>query len=309
MRRVCLLLVDILDIQSNLGCAAISAITVSFPAISVAMLFLFTVQMYAVALFLTTAGVYFAKGKGPLSTSLSIICITLGLGGYQAYFTYAVALMLLVLIISLMDENKDWKQVFLEGIKCLFILIASIILYAIIQKIFQTVLDKEMVEYQNADKMWQMDLSTVPAIIKVIYRNIFHLSNSLYMTLNNTFVIRKGILLLQIASVICIATIIIRLIKKKQYQKAILMIIIAVLYPIACDLMELMAAQAYWKYSIMWLGIIGVFYLPAVLADRLLENSRREKFESNNNENAISQQNSLIKITSQNIIPILMRCG
>lgn len=90
-------------------------------------------DMYLFALLLNILAVYFLRKKNKLSLiAIGILFISYGI--YQAYLGITLGLCIILLIIDLV-QGKNYKDIILEGIKDVCLILLSLVLYLVVNKI------------------------------------------------------------------------------------------------------------------------------------------------------------------------------
>ncbi len=92
--------------------------------------YVYALDDYALALFLSVAAAYFLC-RCRYGLGLGILCTVLSLLFYQPYFTVALAMCFLA-VMKEVTEAAEWKRILWKGIKCLLALACSFCIYYLI---------------------------------------------------------------------------------------------------------------------------------------------------------------------------------
>lgn len=267
----CALLPLIYNIQTSIGCIALSAITITTPAVAAAMFFNFTVHIYAFSILLAVLGVYLGMMKKISMFICGSILIACSLGGYQAYLAFAAVLLLLHLIEELYDDEISAKISVLNAMRYLLLLISGYVLYRMILELLLKVSKMTLGSYQGIDEMGKIELAQLPTIITTIYSNMLLLMKDHYLCFSISPVVRMGIAL---SYFLTLAAFVYYILRYRRFLKSLLMGIYIFMLPIAFDAIELMAPAAK-KNSLQSLSLVGIFYLPVLMFCRMFNNDRK----------------------------------
>ena len=190
------LTVSVLEIQSRPFSVLVGALFVTFPSFAMTMLFMFTVGFYSFSLLLTLAGVYAAKNcKGWVGIALSSVCLALSLGIYQAYLPIAAALFLLILLRrGLSDAQTSGKELLLQGVRYLSVLVLGLALYMLVLRLLLRFGGQDLNTYQGIDQMGSVNLAELPAMFAATYEKFFNLPVKAEYAINDTPIIRFAFL-------------------------------------------------------------------------------------------------------------------
>lgn len=198
--------VDVLKIK-NLKLACLSgAVLVSFPAVTETLFFGFTSDGYALAMLLSSVSVWFAvrkSGKPWLNIIISVVCLTLSIGIYQAYLSFALVLLICYAIknIDSSSENYIDKKLKFVG-KHIAITGVSMALYYVIWKVLMLIQNVTPTDYQginevgfNLNTVITAPIRTIKSLaLLILERNIFKDGISLYSILNIALIFAGGLL-------------------------------------------------------------------------------------------------------------------
>lgn len=131
---VCVLLVEIFQIQSKTAIFFVSVITVSFPSVASTFAYMYTADGYFLAMLLMTFGVFLTlkKKRGFLP---AIFIIAFAYGSYQAYITYAIMLVLTWSVLQLLFSDRSIKELLQYWGRFLLMGAGGTIFYVVCNKI------------------------------------------------------------------------------------------------------------------------------------------------------------------------------
>ncbi len=159
-------LVSFLDVKNRYSAAAIGMLFAAFPTATATLFFRFTAPLYGVAILLAVLAAWvFEKYKCLRGAVLSILCITLSMGIYQAYVPLTIGMFVLKLICQAMDEETTIQDLVRKGIVDCVVLALGVALYMVGQKTAVAISGVDLIEYRGIDTMGQLSLPQIPALI------------------------------------------------------------------------------------------------------------------------------------------------
>ncbi len=252
------LLVRVLELRKPSLCIALSAITATAPALGSTMFFAYSVQYYTLAILLTVVAVYCLKKKGFLPFCTAVLCGCFSLGIYQAYLPFFAVLLLLDLIRRSLQSENTAKALLLQGCKYLLALVLSYVAYSLVLKLLLALMGQELSGYQGINTMGTVHLSGILRAVKDV---LLLPVRKGYYGFNSTPVICFGIGVCYLCSMGMIVSG-----KKLPLWNALLLGIFLILLGVAINSTHILAGDSV-LYTRMTLGLIGIFYLPLVLAE------------------------------------------
>ena len=202
-------LIDLFKIKNKLLQILTCLIIVVCPNISATLLFNYCSLPYTIAFFGSITSIYLlVKEKNKyLKTLIPIILLVTSLSMYQAYLPVSITLLVLYNIKELLNNNFKYK----ETLKNILIIIISVILYFILMKLSQLVLNINMSDYTNASSFSINNILNIPnQIIKTyqvfidyfftnkiltntnIYNNIINIILLIVLVINLIYLIIKN---------------------------------------------------------------------------------------------------------------------
>ena len=256
------LILEITGIKSTTGAVLVPVVMMTFPSMASTMTFMFMAHTSGMGILMVCLAVYLMRKYryGIIPCSVLLICV---LGTYQSYISFAITLMLLGMINDLINNKKDFKDVFMEGIFCVVVLGVSVLLYMWLSHVIYPNLDNET--YGGVGNMGQIEVSQAPVLIARCYKRFleFFLWKPFAFMTSTKQAANIGVCVL---AVVLFVTIVM---KKKLYQdilKFILLIVVCSFVPLAAAFIYFMAPEV--DYSMLMLYSYALIY---VLVLALLE--------------------------------------
>ncbi len=278
---VCLI-VEMMNIQSDLLAALLGWLMVAFPAVVDMMFFSFTIGYDMFATFLTVLAVYISvRYKNIFSYLLATLFASMGLGIYQAYFPMMYTLYLIILIRNLLYPDKydgEIKTVIRDGVRYLLLSLASLIAYFIEVQITLKVYHTSLSNYRDIDKWGGMRLGEIPAALFKTYIDFFRApARNLYCVAVRPVIKYVWFILLALTALILIC----RFVRiRKDKIRLILSVIFVAAFPLVSDSIVFMCYHTTIE-TLMVYSLAAIFILPVVLTDNLFsekgENYRQRK--------------------------------
>ncbi len=119
-----------------------------------------SVDLFTGPMLVAVLAVYLSARKGWGNWLLSVALLAIGIAGYQAFVSTAATLMLLLLLARIVIRQDDAKAVWLDGLKALLILCASVaVYYGVVTALLQSDPSASLAAYrsQNAMGVFTMD--------------------------------------------------------------------------------------------------------------------------------------------------------
>lgn len=274
------MLVKILNIKTQGTAVAMSAIWVTHPCLISTLFYMFTSVPYIIGLSLSILAIWLLVDKINIFRSqLAVLCIIMSLGFYQAFFSVAASLLLIVLIQCIIQLDKSPIKIIKAAVVFLLILSEGMLGYILTQKALVRMTGLELTSYQNMNSLGNVNFDVLPQQIADAYKHFFS-SWSFFGIDLPVFKVADILLCL----FLCITTLyfICNYIAERQFFKFFCFAVVVCIFPLACNLVYLYGAEG--VHSLMVWGNVCAVFLLIVLA-------------TNIKNNKISEQN-LNKITS-----------
>lgn len=163
---VILRLLDIRTVLGRIIASGLVCTSISFAATGAT--YIYCMDEYALALLLAASGCWLFRQRCEI---LGVFLIVLSLGLYQAYFSAALVLCLLLVIRSVLDARKP-RQIILEGIRYLFLLGLGFFLYSAAWSAACGLLKIE--KARTAQTLLALPLSKLFPLLQGAYENYAH---------------------------------------------------------------------------------------------------------------------------------------
>ena len=261
------LILEITGIKSVTGSVLVPVVLVTFPSVVSTMTFMFMAHTSGIGIFMVCLGVFLMRRYQYGSIPCGVLLIFV-LGTYQSYISLAITLMLMGMINDLINNEKEFKEVFREGILCVIVLGVSVGIYMWLSHVIYPNLDNET--YGGVGNMGQIELTQVPVLIARCYKRFlefFIWKPFAFMTRTK----QAADILVCLLAVILFITVVI---KKKLYRDALklaLLLVVCGFVPLAAAFIYFMAPEV--DYSMLMLYSYALIY---VLVLALLEYCLRE---------------------------------
>jgi len=143
------LVVRIIRVRSLITSALIGMLMVSFPSVMSNFSYAGEETFFFTMLMAITGG--FLVSRGRYGYLWGTVLITLSLGNYPAYIGAVAAILLFLCILDLLQGEKSEKEVIIQGIKYIAVLLLSILLYYIILLIVLNITGVSLSSYRGID--------------------------------------------------------------------------------------------------------------------------------------------------------------
>lgn len=244
-------------VKKNTTAALIGALVITFPTVTSVLLYNYVADGYALAFLLSCMAAMFLVSDEPKYV-LSVICIALSAGIYQAYITVIVMLLLCYLILETLREESKVRELIVKSVKILLAGAAGMALYYALMTVILKITGSAILEYQGLDDAMSLSgIDLFGALYKIKntftdYFFDFSAGVSVFSVLN--CVILGLTLALYVTDIIR---------KKTPVGKILLTVFYAVFLPIGASLLALINSSVDY-HNLMKMGFI-VFYLFFVL--------------------------------------------
>lgn len=161
------LILAITGIKSTTGAVLVPIVMMTFPSMASTMTFMFMAHTSGMGILMVCLAVYLLRRYryGAIPCGVLLLCV---LGIYQSYISFAITLMLMGMMNDLIQNDKDFKEVFKEGILCVVVLGVSVAFYMWLSHVIYPNLDNET--YGGVGNMGQIALTQVPVLIARCYK-------------------------------------------------------------------------------------------------------------------------------------------
>lgn len=230
------------EIEKPLPAALLGAVLASFPAVTGTFVFVYTIDGYMLALFVSCLSILLAERK-KWGFIPGIFLLGFSVGVYQSYFSVAALLAIFLLIRHILNHPGEWKTFLAKVWRFAVTGIGGYVFYVVTLKIMLAASGRALSGYQGTDKVGTLSLSTLPAGILKAFRDFkdFSLPNgamgeNIWMKLFYT-----------VFAFVCLVLFVYFIVRKKVYRKIgslIALVILSAFMPLAASMICIMAPEA-----------------------------------------------------------------
>ena len=236
---IVLLLIDILKLKNKYFKVLLALLIAVTPNISVTLSFFYCSDAYILAMLFATLSVWLLDKyeKNKWIIVLSILLIAFSMSMYQTYIAVAMFLFIIVLILDLLNK-KDIKYVIKKTFKYILVCILGIVLYVLLVKLSLFITGIPVSEYSGGNKLGIDVILQAPNHIKEAYADFYNYFISAKMISPSGMwhinLIHISMLIIFVVSLSYVT------VKNKLYKQLPFIILLLVLLPIGCGIIELM---------------------------------------------------------------------
>ena len=154
-------------VQKNITAILIGALVITFPTVTSVLMYNYVADGYAIAFFLSCLAAMVLVGEKP-RYAVSVICIALSAGIYQAYVTVTIMLLLCYLMIETIREGADAGKLIGKSLKILATGIFGMALYYLVLKVVLKLTDRALLEYQGISSAFSLAEINIRGILYTI---------------------------------------------------------------------------------------------------------------------------------------------
>lgn len=225
--------------------------------------FMYIVPYFAVAVFMIVLGVYLCVNY-KWGGICSIILMACSMGIYQAYLPFAATLYVVLLLMRLFDD-EEVMPVIRSAVYYFINIVLGVGLYFILTKLSLLVTGEELTQTKGIDTMGQFDVSRISEIVKTIFRNITGVFCGNDLEISYNYAVRLMYLILFLCSVYCVARIIIRAYRRKEYLRCAAVFVLISAFEIAINSIYIMCSEGI--YSLMYFSYVFLMLLPLCMLE------------------------------------------
>ncbi|MCR4903660.1 MAG: glucosyltransferase domain-containing protein [Butyrivibrio sp.] len=254
-------MVEILGLKSKTAIILISSLIVSFPSVLSNLTFVFMSPTFFLSILIAVIAVYCTVQYRYGFLFASIIMI-FSMAIYQAYFSLAASLLLMVLMGKIIN-GEEIKNLWKEGFKYLSMLALSMILYLLSIKITGV----ELSSYRGMDNLGSAGVMTyVIAIVRAYHRVLQY-----FVTGQPSYVFGFLSVMMYLCAALVLGAVILSLVymKKRDVSHCLAFLAIALIFPFAVSLVYVMAPEEEHASTIMTFAYCMVPVLPIYLFEEL----------------------------------------
>ena len=236
----------------------LSAAVICFPAVLGNFCFMFTSAPYALAIFMAVLAVFLFRRGGKLRGVSGVILMALSLGIYQAYISLAASFLVLILMQMLL-EGSDAKEVLKKGVVYFLLLVAALVLYYLVTFIVDLVGGQGYQEYEF------MSGGGIAASLVRAYTSFVRTFTDGYFGFVNSPLSVVAHLVIMLQAVGCITA---GMIKRRNLGNTGLMLFLLLIFPLSMNCMYLIASVDI-IHTLVLFSFISVYVLSAIVLDRV----------------------------------------
>lgn len=271
------IIVDLLQVESMIAVSIIAAVLVVFPSWTATFFFMFTAPYYAFAVFLMTLSVYIYR-RHKYGYILSVCCVALSLGIYQAYLPFGATLYVVLLILELYNKKSECIQIVKKAVKSLGILIVGVVIYYILMKLSLMVTGQELADYKGTGQMGNISISLLPQIVTKMFTDGFGVVFNNNLEISYNLLLKVGYAMLYIVDVVILIISCRCFCKKKEAGKAGLLLLLIVAFLVSVNSIFIMCPADDAIYVLMTYAYTFLIILPICIVDKLFMESEIGKY-------------------------------
>lgn len=263
------LLVEMFRLKRIVSCILLGGMMIVFPSWVSTFGYMFTAPYYAVSIFLALLGIYLVWTMKNVwgGILMGAVCICLSLGIYQAYLPLAVTVLVMAFLNEVITEpERSFKAHFWKGGSGILAVLFGLILYFIINKIFLSLKQISLSDYQNLNQMGHIDIKMMAkGIVSAWGEFIVPVEGGrmdLYMQS-----VRPAYYAVLILTLVILAWHTVKC-WKRNHITAFFLLGGTLCFPIGVNLLYLMGEMTF-IHGIMLYAKVMVFILPIVLVERV----------------------------------------
>ena len=241
-------IIDILDLKSKVSIIFTSLAIVLTPTLVATLLYIYTAFAYCSNFLISTLVIWFlhkCKHK-KLGFALATILFMFSLSIYQSYIGISIGLCIMLSILELL-KNKDIKEVCINIIKAVLVVILGTILYYIITQIIWKVSGMTLSEYKNAGSISVLGmLAGLKDTLIQTYRDFFEFffGNEIVYNTNFRREVIYGLFFIMLAIGIVASVVKLKEENKKiKIGKIALIVLFIVVLPIGLNIIDIIVVE------------------------------------------------------------------
>ena len=235
------LIVDLLKIRNKLYCACLGCLMVGFPVITGLFGYMFTIHWYMLALLATMISVWLiCTGKEWWSAAAAVLLGGCAIGIYQAFIPVMLALILIYDMMILTEKSGTrkewWKGILRQGI-CLAGMLAF---YWVMNRLFLIKFDQDITYTGMTDAVTPLEyLARIGRAYREFFLPVRDATPDMYpQRLYTMYQIMLLLDLLLLGRLLFLQA-------KKGASETILLLVMAALFPLACEFAYVMAGHVH----------------------------------------------------------------
>lgn len=261
------LIVAVLEMKNPVPVILCSGLLVTYPSFADTMGYLFTADGFLFAMLLTSLGVWFWHRKKDVVGVVGLaICIALSVGIYQAYLSFALMLILIRLILDMLENRYQNKELLQRGARALLGGVLGMALYYVGLIIMMRMNHTGFADYMGMNRMSVPGIARLFSTLKkdtIAFAEMFIGGNSdftAYEILNMVFAAAFLALLVGVS------------VRQKLYRRklqAALTVLACLLFIPAVYVFDFLSEEVVYRYLMLY-SLVLIYMLFVKLADTYL---------------------------------------
>jgi hypothetical protein len=166
------LVCEILDINGKWPAGLTGALMASYPTVAYTNGYIFTTDVYFLAMLLATLAVLCAQKTRLAGVISGAICLALSLAIYQAYLTVALTLCIASIILLILEPSSKLQDALKLLGRYFGMGVLGYALYYISVQISLKITGLELTGYQGLDQMGSISITGLPSAVKAAYKGV-----------------------------------------------------------------------------------------------------------------------------------------
>lgn len=265
-------LVEVFRIESKVSAVLTGGVLVAFPAVISTFSYMYTVDGYMIAVFLSAAAVLITdqKKKGFLG---GIVLLGVSLGIYQAYYSFAIVLCILKLLLDILDK-KSFREIFAKALRYIVMGVGAYVFYIVTLKIMLYAQGLTLSGYQGVDKLDGFALSELPRGIWRAVKTFFWFLADKH-SMSSTGAMKASVWVLIFLAVFFYVYLFVKTKLQKKWLYVLIILALLMITPVGATLVCVMSPDAYF-HLLMRLPWALFFVFALVLMERVLQSGDRK---------------------------------
>lgn len=261
------LIVAVLEIKNPVPVILCSGLLVTYPSFADTIGYMFLVDGFLFAMLLVSLGVWFWHRKNDVFGIVGLaVCIALAVGCYQAYLSFAIVLILIRLILDMIENRYQNKELLKRGARALSGGALGMALYYVGLIIMMRMNHTGFSDYMGMDRVSVPGISKLLSTLKkdtIAFAEAFIGGNSdftAYEILNMVFAVAFLALLIGVS------------VRQKLYRRklqAALTVLACLLFIPAAYVFDFLSEEVVYRYLMLY-SLVLIYMLFVKLADTYL---------------------------------------
>ncbi len=256
-------LVEVLEIRKKSSAVLIGALFTVFPTATATLFFRYTAVYYGVGILCSVLAAWILE-KGKTGFLMSALFTALSLGIYQAYVPIMIGIFVMLLIRKALEGKSGIKNLIYKGFYYCTVLVAGVLTYFLLLKIFLIVYNTNLSNYQGVGNMGKLSLPELPGLIKEAIYSVCMLPAKDYCGLSGMRAIKLAyFLVFGISSVLIIYFLVTRV---KDWKITIVTGLLCLAFALAVNFIVVMCPET-WIYTLMVYAFVLLPCIPLMLLE------------------------------------------